>query len=307
MNKLQIAALIAAAASMFAACTPPPKTGADVQTEEETVFAVNTIQAVSGQIFDYIEVNGDIKASSSVDVYPDTAGKVSRIMVRIGQRVTAGQELLYVDPSRPGMNFAQSPVKAPIAGTITALPAEIGSSVAPSIPVATVSRMENLEIVTYVSERYISKVALGQDALIALEAWPGVQFRGKVAELSPVLDPLSRTMEIKLSITEQDRRIKAGMFARVKLIVQEKQNTVKIPAEAMVNRFGENFVFVVNGESVERRKVTPGVQIDNKLEVTEGLSGGEEVVVRGQTLLEDKAQVKVIDRLEPLSAADTIE
>ena len=307
MKKLWVAVSIAAVAVVFAGCKPPQKPGTAQEEDAKTVFAVNTIEAVQGQIYDYIEVNGDVKASSSIAVYPETAGKVSRLLVKIGQRVTKDQELLYIDPSRPGMNFAQSPVKAPITGTITSISAELGLSVAPSIPVITVSKMERLEISTYVSERYISKVALGQAGIIELEAYPDVRFHGTVSELSPVLDPMTRTMEVKLSINETDSRIKAGMFARVKLVVQNKKNIVKIPSEALVTRFGEFFVFVVNGDTVEKRKVVPGIQIDNKLEVVSGISAGENVVVRGQSLLEDKALVKVIDKLEPLSSADTID
>ena len=53
--------------------------------------------------------------------------------------------------------------------------------------------------------------------------------------------------------------------------------------------------------------MTSGIEIDNKLEITQGLEDGEEVVIRGQTLLEDKAKVKVIDRIQPLTKKDTIE
>ena len=59
--------------------------------------------------------------------------------------------------------------------------------------------------------------------------------------------------------------------------------------------------------TVEKRKIKPGIQIDEKLEVIEGLSPGEEIVVRGQTLLEDKTRVKIIDRIEPLSQDDMID
>ena len=73
-------------------------------------------------------------------------------------------------------------------------------------------------------------------------------------------------------------------------------------------------VFVVHREQgdsekaeVEKRKVNPGIEIDNKLEITEGLSPDEEVVIRGQTLLEDKSKVKVIDVIQPLESRDVIE
>jgi multidrug efflux pump subunit AcrA (membrane-fusion protein) len=100
------------------------------------------------------------------------------------------------------------------------------------------------------------------------------------------------------------------MFAKVRLITEVKDNIVKIPASAMVERFGESFVFVVepdydSGEGfvARRRNVKPGILIDGVLEITEGLSPADEIIIRGQTLLQDGAKINVIERQPPLAAA----
>ena len=103
-------------------------------------------------------------------------------------------------------------------------------------------------------------------------------------------------------------RIKSGMFTEIKIITEKKKGIVKIPAECTVKRYGGIYVFVVKESSwVEKRKVTSGIEIDNKLEIVEGLEHGEEIVIRGQTLLEDKAKVRVIERIQPLSEKDFVE
>lgn len=284
--------------------------GAAPEAEEETVFAVNVTEAVEGELFDYLEVNGDIVAQSSVDVFADTSGKLLRLNVAIGDYVSKDQIIASVDPSRPGQTFAASPVKAPIAGTITSIPGEVGTTISPAIPVATVSKVDSLEISTGVSERYIAKIAQGQEALVELEAYPELRFQAFVSEVSPVVDPVTRSMAVKLAFREQYRRIKAGMFAKVKIIIEQKEGIVKIPSECLINRFGQPVVFVVTGEGdsarVEAREVVPGIEIDNKLEIVEGLQTGETVVIRGQTLLEDEARVRIIDRVPGLEATDTI-
>lgn len=274
----------------------------------DSVYAVNTTTAVSGQIKDYIKVNGDVETKTSVDVYPDTSGKLIRIFIDVGDTVRKDSVIAEVDPSKAGMNFVASPIKAPITGTITQIPARIGQTVSPSVPIAKVSRTWELEISTEVSERFISRMEEGQPAILNFAAYPGETFRARVTELSPVVDPVSRTMGVTLQPENGYERIKPGMFAEVKIITQAKEGIVKIPAECMVSRFGKYFVFVAKEDgTVERRNITPGIQIDQKLEVTEGLEAGEEIVIRGQTLLEDGVRVKVIDQVPPLSQADVIE
>jgi len=217
------------------------------------VFAVNTTTAVQGQIWDYIALSGDIIAGSTVDVYSDVAGKVTRVYVDVGQRVGRGAPIAAVDPSKPGMNFIPGVANAPIAGTVIALPAQVGATVSQAVPLARISGNNALEIKVYVAERFISKVAMNQTCEITLDAWPGEVFRGTVTEVSPVVDPASRTMEIKINVSNQGDKLKEGMFAKVKLITEQKESIVKIPASALIQRFGEDYVYIVEEAPPEEK------------------------------------------------------
>jgi multidrug efflux pump subunit AcrA (membrane-fusion protein) len=287
--------------------------------QSEPVFAVNTSTAVQGQIWDYIALSGDIIAGSTVDVYSDVAGKVTQVFVEVGRRVNRGAAIAAVDPSKPGMNFIPGVASAPIAGTVIALPAQVGATVSQAVPLARISGTSALEIKLHVAERFISKVAMNQPCEISLDAWPGEIFRGAVTEISPVVDPASRTMEIKVNVTNQEDKLKEGMFAKVKLITEQKENIVKIPASALIQRFGESYVFVteelppdpeakpeegppVKLYAAKKRIVKPGILIDGALEIMDGLKSSEEFIVKGQTLLNDNAHVNIIERVAPLSA-----
>lgn len=272
-----------------------------------TIFAVNTTKAVKGQLLDYLEINGDVITESRVDVYAEVMGKLTTLNVNIGDRVKKDAVIGEVDPSRPGMKYAKSTIKSPITGTITSLTINVGSTVSPGVPVATVSKMDNLRIQTFVAERFISKMKIGIDAIIRFEAFPGELFYASVSELSPVVDPFTRTMEVNLDFKRRYDKIKAGMFAEVKIITEKKKNIIKIPADCLVKRYGGYFVFVIkDSEYVEQRAVTTGILIDNKLEIIKGLKPGEEIVIRGQTLLEDNAKIKIIEQVEPLAVEDAI-
>jgi len=282
------------------------RVGPGAQEAVIPVYAVNTIEAAEGQIMDYLPLSGDIISSSTVDTYSDAAGKVSRLYVAVGSRVNRGDPVAAVDPSRPGMEFMASIARAPVTGTIVALPAQLGMTISQAVPLARIAGGTGLELRLYVAERFISRIGLNQSCEITLDAWPGEVFRGSVSEISPTLDTASRTMEIKVNVDNPGSKLKAGMFAKVRVITERKDNIVKIPVAAMVNRFGEQYVFVADSFDpaapvARKRTIVSGIIIDGVMEVSQGLVPGEEIVIRGQTLLEDGSRINIIERLAPLS------
>ncbi|MCL2441331.1 MAG: efflux RND transporter periplasmic adaptor subunit [Treponema sp.] len=289
---------------LFTGCASKNK---DEVTQEGPVFAVNTIAAVQGQIQDYITFSGDIIAGSTVDVLPEAAGRVTEIFVTVGRRVNRGDRIASIDPSRPGMTFRQSIATAPISGTIVMIPAQVGMTVTQAVPLARIAGGGGLEIRLNVAERFISRMALNLSCEITLDAWPGEIFYGTVSEISPTVDLASRTMEVRVNVTDQGSKLKPGMFARVRVITERKDNIVKIPAAAVINRFGEQYVYVVGKDEeneeidiVRKRIVTCGILIDGVVEILNGLEANEEVVVRGQSLLDDGTRVNIIERVTPL-------
>lgn len=275
-----------------------------------TVFAVSTTTATRGELQDYLEFGGDVTAKTNIDILPDAAGKIAEVKVQIGEYVEKNQIIALVDSSRPGMNYEPSPVKAPISGTITAVNVVIGSMVSQQLSVAKVSKMDTLQIAMNVPERFVSKIKAGQKAYLRFDAFPGEVFPARINEISPVLDQTSRTMAVKLALVETDMRIKAGMFARVKLITETKTNIVKIPQTAVVTRFGKDFVFIVkNGDdgktTVTKQEVAAGIRVDDKIEILSGIAPDDEIVVRGQTLLEDGSVINIVSKLESLPAMES--
>ncbi len=310
-----MAGVLLTAIILFAGCGNKKESGEEggqkpgTKENPVTVFAVSTSTAVRGELKDYLEFGGDVTAKTNIDITPDTSGRVAEIRVRVGDRVSKNDIIALVDPSRPGMNFEFSPVKAPIDGTITQVLVVPGSMVAPQLSLAKVGRTDTLEIVMNVPERFVSKIQLNQQAVLRLDAYPGEIFPARVTEVSPVLDTTSRTMTVKLALLSPDSRIKAGMFARVKLITDTRTNTIKIQDTAVVTRFGESSVFIItemtdeDGTSymaVRKQKVIPGIRVDDRMEIRSGLQGGEEIVVRGQTLLEDGSRVNIVSRVPGL-------
>lgn len=290
--------LICGCVLTLSSCDKNSKKDAKAKGDVEAVFAVNAYKVEPSTLDDYLEFGGDVDAASSVAVMPDTAGKISQVYVKVGQKVSKNQILASVDASRPGMVFAASPVRAPIAGTVTYFPGVVGTSVAQSSIIAKVSSTNKLEIETAVPERFVSRISLNQKALLSFNAYPGETFEAYISEVSPVLDTSSRTMNIKLSIKKQDPRIKIGMYAKIHLITEHKENIVVLPYDSVITREDQNYVFIVEQDGEKSKAVLSpvkvGIRVDNYQEILQGVTNGDLVIVKGQTLLSDGSLVNVV-------------
>lgn len=290
--------LICGCVLTLSSCDKNSKKDAKAKGDVEAVFAVNAYKVEPSTLDDYLEFGGDVDAASSVAVMPDTAGKISQVYVKVGQKVSKNQILASVDASRPGMVFAASPVRAPIAGTVTYFPGVVGTSVAQSSIIAKVSSTNKLEIETAVPERFVSRISLNQKALLSFNAYPGETFEAYISEVSPVLDTSSRTMNIKLSIKKQDPRIKIGMYAKIHLITEHKENIVVLPYDSVITREDQSYVFIVEQDGEKSKAVLSpvkvGIRVDNYQEILQGVTNGDLVIVKGQTLLSDGSLVNVV-------------
>lgn len=261
-----------------------------------TAVQVETVR--KGAVSTYIITNGEVTAGMEVEVFSDVSGKIVRSVVNEGDYVREGDVLAMVDPSRPGESYSSSPVYAPVSGTVTSVPMSRGDTVSTLSPVAVISDLADLEMEIYVPERYVGKLKRGLPALAVFEAFPGVEFEAVISRLSPVLDPSSRTLRVVLDFAGQPRGIKAGMFAGVRLITEQREKVLLVPREAVLSSAGEYAVYVVKGkdgqESAEKRQVQPGLQGKEDVEILSGLEAGELVVVKGQNFLSDGDQVRII-------------
>jgi len=272
-----------------------------VAEEVVVLTPVITTRAVSGSIADFFQTNGEVVSASTVDTYADARGILARLYVELGDYVRANQTIAEVDPSQPGLTYALSPVRARVSGTITSLPFNRGDAVSTQTPIATIGDLSRLQVVADIPERYISRIRIGLPTDIHLEAWPEHAISVRVDEINPVVNPASRTMEIRMDIPGGDSRAQAGMYAEVILTIEEKEGVVKIPTDTVLRRLGDVFVFVIEDDIAVRKPVVLGISQDGFVEVLEGIEAGENVVIQGQSLLEDAVKVRILPGLQAVS------
>jgi RND family efflux transporter MFP subunit len=267
-----------------------------VNTAARTVTTVRVSEVESGTIENSIMINGDVLAASQVSIFPTMGGKLTSLRYRVGDWVNRGQIVAAVDPSRPGEEYSENPVVSTIAGTVLSVPVSQGDTVSPSTPIYVVGDLANLMVETFVPERFSNAARQGLEALVSLEALPDESFPATVQELSPVLDPSSRTLRIRLRFNQRDTRIRAGMFATVSLVTNVHENVPVIPRDAAINTYGSWIVFVVDNSNIaHRRVVSLGLENENFIEVESGLEPGERIVSAGQNFLSDGDSVRIVE------------
>jgi multidrug efflux pump subunit AcrA (membrane-fusion protein) len=274
-----------------------PAAGAGGGAQGRNATVIRATEVVLGSIENSVVINGDVLARTQVSIYPAMAGKITEMLVQVGDRVFQGQTVAMVDPSRPGEVYARSPVASTIGGTALQAPVSVGDTVSTGTAIYIVGNLDSLVVETFVPERFSTAIRMGLGAQVSFEAMPGERFAARVSEISPVLDPASRTLRIRLRFEgSPDPRIRAGMFATVSLVTNSRSGVPVIPRAAVINTYGSWIVFVVNENNIaERREISLGLENEELVEVTEGLAPGELVVSLGQNFLSQGDPVRIVE------------
>jgi multidrug efflux pump subunit AcrA (membrane-fusion protein) len=282
---------------------PPAAGGAETSGDaardaqgSRTAVAVRVTEVVLGTIENNVVVNGDVLTRNQVSIYPTVAGKLVELRYGIGDRVGVGDVVAMVDPSRPGEFYSLSPVVSTISGTILQAPYAAGDTVSAQTALYLVGDLSDLVIETFIPERFVNAMRPGLAAQVILEALPGETFAAAVEELSPVLDPASRTLKIRLRFARNDRRIRAGMFATLSLVTNARVDVPMVPRPSVINTYGAWVVFTVDEGNIARRhEVRLGLENENFFEVLEGVETGDRVVSAGQNFLSDGDPVRIVE------------
>ncbi|MBT2334443.1 efflux RND transporter periplasmic adaptor subunit [Variovorax paradoxus] len=179
-------------------------------------------------------------------------------------------------------------IAAPMAGTVTTLNAAAGANLNDAnAALMTVSNLDSVWVTVNVPENIVGTVAPGQNAVIALAAYPGRSFTGKVAFVSAVLDADTRRARARIVFANPDGLFKPNMYATAVLGVPQGAQA-QVPASALLMNNDSVSVFVeAEPWTFVRRTVELGREDGDRVRIRSGLASGERVVVRGGVLLND--------------------
>jgi multidrug efflux system membrane fusion protein len=195
-------------------------------------------------------------------------------------------------------------LRCPIDGVVLKRSIEVGTLAEPGTVAFAVADVKSVKAGFGVPDTVLSQVRLGAPQSVTTEAYPNVQFQGRITRIAPSADPQSRVFEIEVTIPNVDQRLKSGMVAALELSQGESApsaNLPLVPLSSIVRPPGraDGFaVFVVEsaaGQLIARvKEVELGEYLGRVIPVKKGLAGGESVVVQGAGLLSDGQLVEVI-------------
>ncbi len=206
-----------------------------------------------------------------------------RASIQSQQAVIEGiQQRLRRYGSTGGSGSPLTVLKAPFAGVVTKAEVSAGDTVEPGKSLFTIADLSKVWVQAEVYEKDLGRIRLGQDASIKVDTYPMENFSGRVAYISDVLDPQTRTARVRCEVDNRDMRLKTDMFANIELPTKFSKQALAVPSSALQDVEGKNVVFVqIAPTKFEARQIEKGVSINGNTEIVSGVSAGERVVTQG--------------------------
>lgn len=230
-------------------------------------------------------ITGSIKAWEEAVIFPRVDGKLLENVLKEGDKVKRNQSLALIERDEVGAVYEPVLVPSTINGVIGKTYLDPGANVTKSTPVAMVVNQEDVRVVIDIPERYIGKVRLGQPASFTVEAFGDREFKAQVYKISPVVDSQSRVVTVELKANNSDGALKSGMFAKVKLVLEEKQNVPAVSITGVQSETAEDgstqdYVYTVNAENstVTKTPVKIGLKAAGVYEISSGVEAGDEII-----------------------------
>jgi membrane fusion protein (multidrug efflux system) len=267
-------------------------TKADKTKYKEEPIPVKVMKVKAQDLDKILEYVGNIQGEDEAQVYPKVSGKIIEKVNREGDHVSKGDIIAYIDRDEVGLKFEKAPVESPLTGVVGRVYVDIGASVSTSTPIALVANLDKAEIHLDIPEKYLPKISLAQDADITVDAYPNEKFLGKVTMISPIVDLQTRAAPIEIKIENADHRLQSGMFAKVKLVIEEQKNVPVILKEAIIGRGANTYLYIVDGKRAFLKNVILGIRQGPYYGVESGVKAGDKVVIVGQQRLRDGCLVE---------------
>ncbi len=245
-----------------------------------------------------IQLLGILQGEQQVIVTSKITGRVTEIVKPEGSFIGVDEPIAYVVNDIPGIDYKPGPVCSPIAGVVGKVYVEVGQVVSPTIPFAAIARFsERIKMKAAVSDADLPYIRRGAKATVSFSAFPETSFIGTVTQVSPMLDPQSRSATVEITIPNPRSKLVPGMAGMARITVEEKRNVLSIPVSALFTT-DENKVVVVEKGIARFRWITIGLHGDEWVEVISGLQPSELVATLGKELTKDGQQVAVAEAEE---------
>jgi RND family efflux transporter MFP subunit len=193
-------------------------------------------------------------------------------------------------------HFDDSTIKAPFAGIVTSRAVETGDLVQPGMKVLNMVDLSKVKIISSIPEKEVAMIVEGMPVEVTTDLWPGRVFHGRVQSVS-AKSSHDHTYQVETVMDNpKETQFRAGMFARTTFTGKVSRQALLVPRQALTGSIAEPEVFVVSGGKARLVRLVAGGEYGSRIEVIRGLSAGEQVVVSGQSDLDDGSPVSITDK-----------
>jgi HlyD family secretion protein len=218
--------------------------------------------------------------------YTSSVAQVDLARAQLAQSQARLQELR--------INLGNTNVISPVDGFVAKRNVDAGAWVSQNAPLVSVVDISSLRLVANIVEKDLRMVGVGDPAIVEVDALPGEKFKGRVARVSPILDPATRTAQMEVEVPNRDYRLKPGMYAKVNLEMEGRDNVLIVPKISLVDSEGQRGVYQPNDNSrAQFKAVKVGLEDNERAEILEGLREGETIVSTGAGALRRNDQLLV--------------
>ncbi|BDC50794.1 cation efflux system protein CzcB [Bryobacterales bacterium F-183] len=181
------------------------------------------------------------------------------------------------------------PIRAPAPGVVMERLANVGSVVSAAAPVVVISDLSSLWLIAAVNEADLRQIRQGQSVAITVRAYPDRTFPGRVFQLGEHMDPQTRTLQVRVLVSNTGGLLKPDMFANIEFSTQGSRPVIQVPEAAIQDMEGKSVVFIQHPDGTFTPvPVSVGTRSAGRVEITGGLKAGTPVVVKGAVLLKSQ-------------------
>jgi len=202
------------------------------------------------------------------------------------------QAKLSLQQARDALSNAA--VLAPMDAAVAAVNVKAGEIASNVQPAVTLTDTASIYVALAVPENIVASLKAGQEAKVAVLAAGVAEVPGHIASIAPSADSRTQLYSVKVALANQDGAIKPGMFARVEMPTETQADVLAIKSEAIVVKNGKNTVYVVEDGRAAAKEVVAGLDTGEQVEIIQGLKAGDQVIVKGQTLVEQGGKVRIV-------------
>ena len=282
----------------------------DSIAKDQVLFSIKS-REVASLVTDYLQSQRDLDLAQKTynmnkDLFEHQAA--SRIsfqqaendLAKANTQVARGEEglrVLGIDPKeavKDGGLRSVIPVRSPMAGTLIDRNLTPGQFVqADSTALLTIADLTTVWVLVDVFERDIHLIQVGQKVQVVAAAYPDRRFPASVERISDKVDPDSRTLKVRLLVSNPNVLLKPEMFITSSLELSGGGAAISVPAGAVFTEDGKSYVFAaINDQRFERRLIVAAPDAEGRLRVTSGLRVGDRIVTDGAMLLDYRRKQK---------------